>query len=264
MRRTILSVLITLMVATPCLSQEVAPDGLFSIEGTRWRSCGVSSSLRFSWDGSGSGFNFSTGCFGGSYGFDEGKVYFCYKDEFCFKQASSFYIDTPLVSIAYNGKPFPSPYVYLFIMQPTGFGVYTIFASSFERMSTLFPEGTAYTGWGMSLSMGIMFKVENNWPGPPEFGFISPDEGEQESILSLTVTCLNTTFRDDPPVDITFVPSDGLTISNISVISNIEIEFDLEIATDAPTRFRDVIVTYDNGGESIRGNSVFEVLGRTN
>jgi hypothetical protein len=36
MKRTILAVLMVVMVATPCLAQELEPEGNFSIEGTRW------------------------------------------------------------------------------------------------------------------------------------------------------------------------------------------------------------------------------------
>ena len=40
MKKTILAVLMVLVIATPCFAEEVEPDGLFSIEGTRWRGCG--------------------------------------------------------------------------------------------------------------------------------------------------------------------------------------------------------------------------------
>ena len=41
MKRKILVVLMAVMVATPCLAQEVEPDGLFSIEGTAWQVCRI-------------------------------------------------------------------------------------------------------------------------------------------------------------------------------------------------------------------------------
>ena len=37
MRKLILASLIAIMVATPCLAQEIETDGLFSIEGTMWK-----------------------------------------------------------------------------------------------------------------------------------------------------------------------------------------------------------------------------------
>ena len=38
MKKTILVIVIAVMVATPCFAQEVEPEGIFSIEGTRWQS----------------------------------------------------------------------------------------------------------------------------------------------------------------------------------------------------------------------------------
>ena len=50
-RKSILVSLIAVMIATPCLAQEVEPDGLFSIEGTEWRGVGfplgIQMALRF-------------------------------------------------------------------------------------------------------------------------------------------------------------------------------------------------------------------------
>jgi len=36
MKRITLAMLLTVMVATPCLAQQVETDGLFSIDGTKW------------------------------------------------------------------------------------------------------------------------------------------------------------------------------------------------------------------------------------
>ena len=41
MKKTILLVILAVIVATPCLAQEIEPDGLFSIEGTEWRCIGL-------------------------------------------------------------------------------------------------------------------------------------------------------------------------------------------------------------------------------
>ena len=41
MKKTILVVIMVVMIATPCLAQEIEPDGLFSLEGTEWRRIGV-------------------------------------------------------------------------------------------------------------------------------------------------------------------------------------------------------------------------------
>ena len=41
MKRTILVVLAIVMVATPCLAQEIETDGLFSLHGTLWEALPV-------------------------------------------------------------------------------------------------------------------------------------------------------------------------------------------------------------------------------
>ena len=248
MKKTILAVLMALVFVTPCLAQEVETDGLFSIEGTRWRSCGISSSIQFGLGGSGSGFNFNIGCSGNSYWFHEGKVYSCNSSDYCSSLPASSYIDTPLVSIAYIGQSFLQD-LYLFIMQPSGFGVYT-------RLYSLVLGGGFETG--------IMFKVDDNWPGEPAFGSISPNQAEQETTLTLEISALNTRFRDDPPVFIQFSPPEGLTVLNVTTISNTEIEFNLEIAADALLGQRSVTVTYGNPPSTVTGNAVFDVFERTN
>ena len=229
------------------LAQEVEPDGLFSIEGTRWRSCGVSSSIQFGLGASGSGFNLNIGCSGNSYEFYEGKIYSCSSSGYCFLLPTSFYIDTPLVGIGL-AEPFTHSGLDLLIMQPTGFGVYT----------------SLYWGARWGFGTGILFKVVNNWPGSPKFDSISPNQGEQESTLILEITCVNTTFRDDGVNAIMFSPDDGLKINNITHKIIATLEFNLEIAADAPTGMKSVIVTYDDGSTSIVGSNVFEVLPGSN
>ena len=246
MKRTVLVVLMALVFATPCFAQEVEPDGLFSIEGTRWRTCGISATIELLGF---QGFNFNIGCSRTSYGFYEGKVYSCNALNFCLPQEPSAYIDTPLVSIAYIGQSFLQD-LYLFIMQTSGFGVYT-------RLYSLVLGGGFETG--------IMFKVDDNWRGSPEFGSISPDQGEQESTLvDIEILCVNTTFTTDGVNDIIFIPEDGLTVKNITVKDDTTVEFDLEIAADAPLGQRSVTVTYGNPPSTVTGNAVFEVLERTN
>jgi hypothetical protein len=118
-------------------------------------------------------------------------------------------------------------------------------------------------GYGAYLGVNATFLGLASIPGPgdePSFGGISPDEVVQEqSYTDVTITGVNTKFQDDPPVTITFTPSDGLTIKNISVISNTRIEFDLDVATNASTGSRSVTVTYDGGSKLIAGANVFEV-----
>ena len=117
-------------------------------------------------------------------------------------------------------------------------------------------------GAGAYLGADVFFTgFAGTEPDIPEFGSISPNEGKQESTLTgVTITGKNTKFQDKPPVEVSFTPDDGLTVSSISTISNTEIEFDLTIAVDAPTTFRGVTVTYDGGSIIISDSNVFEVL----
>ena len=98
---------------------------------------------------------------------------------------------------------------------------------------------------------------------PGSFSSISPSGGEQGMVLTdVTITGKNTKFLDKMPVSISFSPA-GLVLNSLSVISNTEIEFEVEISEDAPVGFRSVTVTYDDGSKSITGDNVFEVLEKT-
>ena len=41
MNKAVLTVLMLVVIVTPCFSQELEPDGLFSIEGTEWMCIGL-------------------------------------------------------------------------------------------------------------------------------------------------------------------------------------------------------------------------------
>jgi len=153
-----------IMVTTPCFAQEVEPDGLFSIEGTRWRSCEISASIEFGFYDNYLEFSFRIGCPANSYGFYKGEVYSCSGDTNCDVLSGFSYIDTPLVSIAHSSSESDLLNVDLFIMQPGGFGVYTRL-HEFFRERYMFPD-TYYVSWKISFGMGIMFKVDNDWEPP--------------------------------------------------------------------------------------------------
>lgn len=114
--------------------------------------------------------------------------------------------------------------------------------------------GGAYLG-KESFFLGI---TQRDVTGDPEFGSITPSEGSRESTVNCTITASNTTFRDDPPVDVTFSPTTGtdLIVSNISVVSNEEIEFDLGIAVDAALGVKTVTVIWDDPPRSVSSDSV--------
>jgi hypothetical protein len=122
----------------------------------------------------------------------------------------------------------------------------------------------AIIGAGAYLGANVVFIGFSTPPIPgedPKFGSISPGEGKQESTLTdVTITGVNTTFQDDGVDNIGFSPPEGVTVSNISTISNTKIEFDLTIADNAPIEVKSVIVTYDNSSIIISGINVFEIL----
>jgi hypothetical protein len=94
----------------------------------------------------------------------------------------------------------------------------------------------------------------------PQFGSISPEQGEQEStFINVQISSFNTTFLDGYPIFVQFNPSAGLTISNLRALSNTLLEFDLEIAVDTPLGFKSVTVTHGEPPTSLVGVSVFEV-----
>ena len=135
---------------------------------------------------------------------------------------------------------------------------------SFASLPPPFASVGMLLGAGAYLGANVVFIGITSAPIPgeePEFGSITPKEGKQETTLTdVTITGVNTTFQDDPPVSIQFNPPDGLDVSNISTISNTEIEFDLTIAVDAPTGLKSITVTYDDPPTSIVGDAKFEVL----
>lgn len=135
---------------------------------------------------------------------------------------------------------------------------------SFDSLPPPFSSVGMLMGAGAYLGENVVFLGFTSVPTPgeePEFGSISPSQGTQETTLTdVTITGINTTFQDDPPVDIVFLPDDGLEVTNISTISNTKVEFDLKIDVDAPTTARTVTVTYDNNTKFITKVSAFTVL----
>ena len=228
MKKLTLTVLMVVMIVPPCLAQEIEPHGLFSIEGTLWNVCGIKMRCK-------EPYFPPPEC--NSMGFKQGMVYRLYDFGFWPEDFLS-YIDTPVVSVVYSSSIFV-PHIY--IMQPTGgIGAYMSYG--------------CYGHFGVicSFEIGIMYKVENNWIAPEIILQTAPTHGVQGTTLTnVKITSINTTFQDDPPVEISFDPPDGLTVSNINVESNTSIKFDLEIAVDAPVGTKHVIVTYDDGKKSI-------------
>ena len=154
MKQTILVAIMIALVTTPCLAQEIEPEEMFSIEGTRWVYCELELGIFCGILGCLPGFN--VGC--DDMAFYEGDVYRCNNDSSqCGIDSDLAYIDSPLVSIVYTRTN--TSYLELRILQPIGFGVYTGFGM----------KGGDY-GYGgrYVVTIGIMFKVDNNWSPPEE------------------------------------------------------------------------------------------------
>lgn len=239
MKKTILIVLTIALFATPCLAQEVEPQGMLTIDGTVWQALPIGLKifrLPGIWDTNGLQFVF--------YG-----------------DTGSSYIDMLACSIFWAVEVGPFSYItgrYFGILQPIGIGM--VVKTDFRGALTPFSPP--------NISIALLVKIKDNWV-PPEFVSISPNKGEQGAILKdVTIRGLNTYFAYGDNI-VMFRPAKyGDIISNIRPISDTEIKFDLELEADAPIGFRGVDVTWDGGIGKGRGHvgasDVFEVLGSTN
>ena len=236
MKKTIMLVLMAVILATPCFAQDVEPEGIFSIEGTRWEALPMGVHI--------SPFPPSLEPIDWGFGFYGGEVY-GYHTYFCIDMivCSIFFVG---INPGAGGGSLPQ---YFGILQPIGIGiVFEIYARGFIP-----PD----------LTVGILIKTNDNWK-PPEFVSVSPNKGEQGTTLTdVTVIGANTYFESG--VDVNFSPFySGMSISNLRIISDTEIKFDLAIETDAPIGFIGIVIQYNDGKESIFGNRVFEILPKTN
>jgi len=124
----------------------------------------------------------------------------------------------------------------------------------FQNFSTII-------GYGAYLGADAFFFGFATVPTEPSFGSISPSSGFQEQSLDLTITGVNTTFQDDGPVDIAFIPNENeeIKITSVNTVSNIEIECKIEISPTATPGLRSVTITYDDGNKIVSGSNKFEV-----
>jgi hypothetical protein len=243
MKKTILAILTAVMVATPCFANEIEPEGIFSLHGTLWQALPIGlQTFPIVMPLSNSEF-----CFYG------GKVYPAWVFD------DSFYIDMLVCSIFWgvdgHGAGGGSDTWYYGILQPIGIGV--VFQRRLGGGKFTIPY----------INVGLLIKTENNWV-PPEFGSISPNQGEQgETLIDVTITGINTNIDD--VIGIRFVRRDGspnFMVSNINVISDTEVEFDLEIPIDATIGPYYVSMGYydeDSRYNLISADDAFEVLPKT-
>ena len=209
MRRIILGIVIVLMLSTPCLAQEIEPERLFSFHGTRWLRCYMSVQIPM---GFGEEVDFYIGCDDHSVGYYKGKVFTCDLEGVdCIYHEKRKY--PTRVFIDYVFKPPTQFYgerafgLVVRIILPIGFGFETGFHRLYEKP----------TGWitynYLGYFTGLYFKIDNNWIAPSIIYEIWPDKGETGTTLTLHILGIDTTFQDNPPVEITFDPPDGLTVS---------------------------------------------------
>jgi hypothetical protein len=134
-----------------------------------------------------------------------------------------------------------------------------------KEIYVVYDDGKKVVECGENTFADYGFEVTD--PTPAQIMSISPNQGEQGTTLTdIQLTCIYTTFEDDGVGKILFHIPDGLTVSNIDVISNTVIEFDLEIANDAPVGERRIYVVYADGKQYVEVNPFYSfiVTGKTN
>ena len=154
MKKTILVILITVMVATPCFSQEIEPDGIFSLDGTLWRYFRPDINFRIYppppfFDG--------INVIREELGFYQGIPYKCRSGTCSDYGDFGIYVNTPVLGV-FSSSTAPYPGLDLYVMQPTaGIGLTTFFVCGGVK-------GYSSCQFGI----GIMFKIDNNWSPPEE------------------------------------------------------------------------------------------------
>ena len=141
MKKSILVMLIAVLTATPCLAQEIEPEGIFSLHGTEWQALPIGVQIL--------PFPFVSPLFNSEFGFYGGKIY----PTWVFN--ASFYIDMLVCSIFWGvdipGFRSGGTYWYYGILQPIGMGMVV--------EMTYYPLPR--------IIIGLLIKTDNNWT-PPE------------------------------------------------------------------------------------------------
>lgn len=149
MKKTILAVLMAVMIATPCLAQEVEPEGMFSIEGTLWETLPIGLQILpfpFIWPMN----DLQIGFYGGEVYLDGSKRFVensFYADMLVCSVFSGSYKNT---SIGYVG----SSVWYSGILQPVGIGM--VFGITFGGGAITVPM----------IHVALLIKTDNNWTPP--------------------------------------------------------------------------------------------------
>ena len=261
MRKMLLVLLIVVMIVTPCFAQELEPEWIFSLHGTAWKV--LAEYLIFPPP-------VIIGPIGDEepdVGFYRGKLYKIYSSGEAYIYGASFYIDMIVSSffIDYSFMYWSSisthvgggvPEYNFGIALPIGIGMWVKWAYQWYRHPLL-----------PFIRIELLIKTEDNWiPQPPAEISISPKQGEQGTILTnAQITFLNTTVGHVH--NMFFNLPDGVAISNWTVISDTQVECDINIAADAQIGFRNIEIFYndDNGlYKHLLRYDAFEVIEKTN
>ena len=152
MKRTILIILMAVMIATPCLAQEIEPDGMFSLHGTKWNPLLGIVILPFPWIFPPTSDDFW------AYGFYNGEVYPRLTSS---NVINSFYVDMIVASFFVSRREYLTGFpvrslttdIGIGIMQPMGIGMMTLYS---KTEGDLLPF----------LTMQLLIKTDDNWIPP--------------------------------------------------------------------------------------------------
>ena len=155
MKQTILVALIAVMVATPCLAQEVEPDGLFSLHGTKWVTMEVFMELpwiRASYD------SFYLGFYNKQTYFSDDGIQ--WNDQGIYEWNS--YVDLGLISFINLSMMTGPGFDFRIAVTPLGVGTIMSFGIIIYQGTPPFPQ-PRNAFW---LRIGLMIKLDNDWTPP--------------------------------------------------------------------------------------------------
>ena len=207
MRKIILAVFMVIILAVPCFSQEVGPEGLFSFEGTRWKSCGIE--VGFTKNVWPTPYIFNLRCSNISSAYHGGSVYLCDEGDSCSVCESCEYPEPVKIIYDTDLDEWPrnwSLHLGRERMQPFGIGYYE---------GVLAHRNEAEEQFYFSYIYAIYYKVEDGWTPqltnvPPSTGIpideiviIPPDEtdpGGGGTIRVIPIPGFPDDIYDDPSV----------------------------------------------------------------
>ena len=235
----LIMLIVSMLLATPCFSQEIEPQGFLTSNGTFWRTVCDKDEVK---------------CIFHDYvGFSGNNIYFAQTTPHFGKCSHALVINLGLISF-YWSNCFQydeiSTYISGFVISMLGIGI----NKREDRWREMYSETTT----------DMIIKIDSYWKPTPTFVEIWPTTGEQSSELTrVTIVCENTSFEAGVN-EIAFSPPDGIMVSDIKVMGNYIIEFDMDISVDTPVGFKSVTVIWDEGKQVTTGNNVFWVRRASN